>query len=103
MKAHILADVRFRPPEAGGRPVMPLGSGYAPHLRLDGAREAVAVRVNDVPADACFGQAITVRIELSYPQVDYGALTPGVRFELLEGPKVVAEGRCTASATGPEA
>ncbi len=80
---------------------MPLGSGYAPHLRFDGAREALAVRVNDVPADACFVQAIAVHIELSYhPQVDYGALMPGVRFELLEGPKVVADGTCRSAIMG---
>ena len=83
---------------------MPLGSGYAPHLRFDGAREALAVRVNDVPADARFGQTITVSIELSYhPQMNYGTLAPGVRFELLEGQKVVAEGRCSSSVTRLEA
>ena len=75
VKAHILAELNFRPPEAGGRPVMPLGSGYAPHLRFDGVCEALAVRVNDVPADASFGQTITVSLELSYyPQMNYGAL-----------------------------
>lgn len=79
---------------------MPLGSGYAPQLRFEGAREALAVRVNDVPADACFGQAIAVHIELSYhPQMDYGALAPGVRFQLLEGPKVVADGVCRSAIT----
>ena len=71
MKAHILAELNFRPPEAGGRPVMPVGSGYAPHLRFDSLREALAVRVSDVPDDASFGQAITVSIELSYhPQMN---------------------------------
>lgn len=36
-----------------------------------------------------------VTLELSYfAQLDYGALAEGVPFELIEGPKVVAEGVC---------
>jgi hypothetical protein len=93
--AHILAEVTFKPHSAGGRPMMPVGSGYAPYLRSGLTSEALAVRVNNVPAGAQFGQAINVTIELSYyPKFDYGALAEGLPIQLVEGPKVVAEGIC---------
>lgn len=96
--AHILAEVTFKPYSAGGRPMMPVGSGYAPYLRSGLAHEDLAVRVSDVPSGAQFGQAINVTIELSYyPKLDYGALTEGVPIQLIEGPKVVAEGICKSS------
>ncbi len=75
--------------------MMPIGSGYAPYLRSGLVAEDVAVRVNNIPTGADFGQAISVLIELSYyPQQDYGALAEGVPIQLIEGPKVVAEGIC---------
>lgn len=78
--------------------MMPVGSGYAPYLRSGLAAEDLAVRVNDVPAGADFGQTITVTIELSYyPKLDYGALAAGVPFQLIEGPKIVAEGVCKSA------
>ena len=74
---------------------MPVGSGYAPYLRSALVAEDLAVRVNDVPVGADFGQTISVLIELSYyPQQDYGNLTDGVPIQLIEGSKTVAEGTC---------
>jgi hypothetical protein len=96
--AHVLAEVAFKPHNAGGRPMMPVGSGYAPYLRSEVTAEDLAVRVNNVPAGADFGQTISVSIELSYyPQQDYGPLVDGVPIQLIEGPKVVAEGVCKSA------
>ena len=93
--AHIVAEVTFKPHNQGGRPLMPVGSGYAPYLRTSLVSEDLAVRVNEVPSGADFGQVISVLIELSYhPQQDYGALADGVPIQLIEGPKIVAEGVC---------
>lgn len=93
--AHVLAEVTFKAHAAGGRPMMPVGSGYAPYLRSSLVGEDLAVRVNNVPVGADFGQTISVSIELSYyPQQDYGALAEGVAIQLIEGPKIVAEGVC---------
>lgn len=96
--ACILVEVTFKPPNQGGRVVMPMGSGYAPYLRCTALDEDLAVRVNDVPDGARFGERITVSLELTYhPAVNYGALAPGVAFQLLEGPQVVAEGVCSSA------
>ena len=96
--AYVIAEVTFKPHSQGGRPIMPVGSGYAPYLRSSLAGEDLAVRVNNVPDGAQFGESITVSIELSYfPQFDYGALAEGVPIQLIEGPKVVAEGVCKSA------
>lgn len=93
--AYILAEVIFKPHSAGGRSMMPVGSGYAPYLRSGLTPEDLAVRVNNIPSGAQFGQAINVTIELSYyPKLNYGALAESVPIQLIEGPKIVAEGIC---------
>lgn len=96
--AHVVAEVTFKPYNQGGRPLMPVGSGYAPYLRTNLVQEDLAVRVNDVPFGAEFGAAITVTLELTYfPQLDYGPLADGVPIMLIEGPKIIAEGICKSS------
>lgn len=92
--AHILAEVTFKPHSAGGRAAIPIGSGYAPYLRSGLTHEDLAVRIN-VPSGTQFDQAINITIELSYyPKRDYGALAEGVPIQLMEGPKIIAEGIC---------
>ena len=74
---------------------MPVGSGYAPYLRTGLIPDDLAVRVNDLPVTAVFGQPITAKLELCYyPKIDYGGLKKGVPIELVEGPKIVARGHC---------
>jgi hypothetical protein len=93
--AHVVAEITFKPHSQGGRPLMPVGSGYAPYLRTGLVPDDLTVRVNDVPVGAEFGAAITVTLELTYfPQLDYGPLADGVPIMLIEGPKVIAEGFC---------
>ncbi|RYG31288.1 hypothetical protein EON81_23235 [bacterium] len=95
--AHITAEVTFRPHSQGGLPAMPVGSGFAPYLRTDLVPDELAVRVEDVPGDARFGEPVQVKLELSYhPDLDYGPLREGVRFVLILGSKTVAEGVCTS-------
>ncbi len=94
-RAHVVVEVAFVPPSQGGRPVMPVGNGYAPYLRTGLVPDDLAVRMRDVPATATFGEPITVSLELSYyPEIDYGPLDDGVAIDLLEGPKIVARGHC---------
>ena len=77
---------------------MPVGSGYAPYLRTSLVLDDLAVRVNDAPANAPFGEAIMVTLELMhFPRLDYGPLTEGVPILLIEGPKIIAEGVCKSS------
>jgi len=96
--SYVLADVIFVPYGEGGRIVMPVGSGYAPYLRSQFMSEDLAVRINNIPAGAQFGQVIRVAIELTYyPAIDYGPLAEGVTIYLIEGPKVVARGNCRSS------
>jgi len=74
---------------------MPVGSGYAPYLRTGLVAEDLAVRINEVPSGAMFGEFVVVSIELIYhPRIDYGHLTDGVPIQLIEGTKVVAVGFC---------
>jgi hypothetical protein len=95
---HIKAELIFKPYSQGGRPLMPVGSGYAPYLRSNLVSDDLAVRVNNIPDNAQFGEAINVTLELSYfPQLDYGPLADGVPIMLIEGPKVIAEGCCKSS------
>jgi len=93
--AHVIAEVTFKPYTEGGRALMPVGDGYAPYLRTKLVDQDLAVRVNEVPDGARHGEAIRVSIELSYyPKFDCGNLSKGTPIQLIEGPKVVAEGRC---------
>jgi len=93
--AHVVAEVTFKPQSEGGRPLMPLGDGYAPYLRTQLTDRDLAVRINKVPDGAKHGDTIRVIIELSYyPKFDYGNLTEGTSIQLIEGPRIVAEGRC---------
>ncbi len=97
-KAHVVAEVTFKPHDKGGRPVMPVGRGYAPYLRTGLVPEDFAVRVDNVPPGSEFGVAITITLELTYfPKLDYGPLADGVPIKLVEGPKIVAEGICKSS------
>lgn len=92
---HVVAEVTFKPHSEGGRPLMPVGNGYAPYLRTQLTDQDLAVRINQVPDGAEHGDTIRVSIELSYyPKFDYGNLIEGTPIQLIEGPKVVAEGRC---------
>ncbi len=83
----------FLPYAEGGRVCLPFGSGYAPFLRTDLADHDLAVRLNDVPVSAEFGQEFSAELVLTYwGDRDYGPLSRGTPFELIEGPKVVARG-----------
>lgn len=94
-KAYVDARVRFFRYEDGGRPQMPIGSGYAPYIRSQSLQQDLAVRVNNVPAGAELDSEVQVELELSwFPRFNYDALKKGVKFVLVEGPKVVAEGVC---------
>ena len=80
--------------EAGGRPVMPQGSGYAPHACREGGGEFLPIRLHDVPQTATFDEEFVAVAELLYPgKVDYSAIMDGKWFNLVEGPKSVGRAR----------
>lgn len=90
----IKAIVCFYPPESGGRHCMPVATGYAPYLRVPGEEELYAVRINGMPSDGEYTDECAVEIELTYhPRIDYSSLLEANRFEIIEGSKVVGEGR----------
>ncbi|MFN3690848.1 MAG: hypothetical protein ACK4UU_08000, partial [Fimbriimonadales bacterium] len=65
---------------------------YRPHLRVH--EEYLGVRILSVTAEEIRpGIDYRVGLELLYSGVDYSELAPGVRFEILEGPRVVGTGQ----------
>lgn len=97
--SYVKAWVRFFAPEEGGRPVLPVGNGYAPYLRTSTGHQDLAIRVNGMPEQGGqFGVPYDVELELSYhPALDYSTVQPGTSFSLVEGPKVIGEGKVIAS------
>lgn len=91
---HVKVSLVFKAYSSGGRIVMPEGDGYSPYYVSKGVPSGVAVRVLGVPSDAKFEVPFIAILDLVYyPAVDYGRLEVGESFSLLEGPKVVANGK----------
>ena len=85
------AEITFN---AGSRPQLPIGEGYAPHFVIDNNPTWLGVRFLNFPPEARFEEPNRVTVELLYPDtVDYDILTQGTEFEVREGPRVVAIGR----------
>lgn len=73
---------------------MPVGTGYAPYLRIPGEDDIYAVRINEMPSDGEYSDEYAIEVELTYhPRIDYSSLLKADRFEIIEGPTVVDEGR----------
>ncbi|MCU0691013.1 MAG: hypothetical protein MUF54_06390 [Polyangiaceae bacterium] len=93
MSLHKAVIVMF-PYEAGGRPVMPEGSGYSPHACTENGQEFLPVTVHNVPANACFNTEFEASIEFRYPNsLDYSPIMQSDGFRLVEGPKTVGRAR----------
>lgn len=77
------------PKVGGGGPAR-----YMPHARVGPQGEYLGVAFIDGPAWIQPGSEIEQTLALMYIEtgVDYSALQPGVRFDILEGNKVVADG-----------
>lgn len=94
----VKAKVLFYPPARGGRLIVPTGDGYAPYLRATPCVDDLAIRINGMPPDGKFDTTYDVALELSYhPRIDYAKLKEGIRFLLIEGPKMVGEGVVTSA------
>ena len=92
--------IELLPPERGGR-VVPLDLSndcpgqYRPHLRvIGGSGGMLGVAFMDGPDDPVSpgGRAYATVKFLYEPNVSYAELVEGVRFEILEGPRVVGIG-----------
>lgn len=80
---------------------MPVGAGYSPDIVVLGTKDYLAVRFLEVPGDSQQGQEFIGSIELMHPEdVDYSALSCGVKFELLEGTRTVGTGKVEAAMNG---
>jgi translation elongation factor EF-Tu-like GTPase len=81
---------------------------YRPHVTLDHAHrpehvarpERLGVEFPRQGENLETGVPTILRFELLYSGVDYSALKPGVRFRILEGPKLVGTGTVTRVITG---
>lgn len=94
-------EVEFLPPEKGGRRIPVCLSPdcethYRPHLRVcGGSGEYLGIEFIDGPngpVEPCVVTRATVRFVYE-PDVCYDALVVGSRFEVMEGPRVVATGK----------
>ena len=87
--------------ERGGRPMMPVDSGYSPHACTRGGQEYLPIILHNVPASADFNVEFEAVVELRYPdKLDYAAITSGERFELVEGAKRVGIARLRGEEVG---
>jgi len=96
---YVKADVLFFSSNQGGRFCVPVGDGYAPYLRIVSSEIVFPVRINGMPTVASkFEITYAVELELTYyPQIDYSSLIFGITFELVEGPKVIGNGKITSN------
>lgn len=84
--------------DRGGRPAMPIGSGYSPHACTPEGREYLPIIVHDVPTSAVLDVEFEAVIEFRYPaRLDYSVLASGQVFDLVEGAKRVGHARLTRS------
>jgi hypothetical protein len=91
----IEAQVRMRTSEEGGRTLALALEPYRyrPHLVLEGETEYLGVQFESGPPVIALGSGSRLVMWLMYhPHVDYHAVQPGVRFEVREGPRIVADG-----------
>ena len=93
MKLTIAVQLEMKKEEDGGRHE-PFTEGYCPHLVISGTTEWLGVRASKCLAPVAPGQTAEVEFELMYhPELDYKGLKTGVNFSMVEGPKVVGNGR----------
>ena len=96
----VIAHVRWRTAEEGGRKTPPKGSKYTTVAGFDPPapnwpQEAWSVVVEPVQPD-CTSQDVTVVLSfLMGPVAPEQMLTTGVKFQLFEGKQVVADGEIT--------
>ena len=88
--------VAFLSPEEGGRHTPPClnNKKYRPHFRVLGSKKWLGVEFiegPDEPVKPGMSTPSTVRL-LYAPEVSYGELREGTKFEILEGPNVVGSG-----------
>lgn len=86
--------IQFLTAAEGGRknPPQDFKGPYRPHLRVQ--KEYLGVRIDsDTTEEIRPGIDYHVRLELLYSGVDYSELAPGVRFEILDGARVVGTGQ----------
>ena len=78
----------------GGRPAMPVDSGYSPHACTPGGEEYLPIILHDIPPKATFNVEFKAVIEFRYPDsLDYSILASGREFDLVEGGKRVGSAR----------
>ena len=88
------ARITIHSHDRGGRPAMPVDSGYSPHACTPGGQEYLPIVLLDVPDSATFNVEFEAVVQLRYPdRLDYSVLTSGHEFDLVEGVKRVGRAR----------
>ncbi|WP_284987661.1 hypothetical protein [Arthrobacter sp. fls2-241-R2A-172] len=86
------ADISLLPNSEGGRSgAIDLSGRYTPHLRVDGGEYLGVALRSDTAVTLDPGESGLVTLDLLY-DIDYGALAPGARFEILEGNRRIGAG-----------
>ena len=94
MPTQLNVQVRFISPEEGGRQHLPVLLGYRPHLVVPPSTEMLGIEFMEGPAHYQAHEDIFATVKCIYqPHVNYGRLTPGTRFNILEGERVVGSGK----------
>jgi hypothetical protein len=87
--------------DKGGRPSMPVGSGYSPHACTADGEEYLPIVLHQVPASATFNAEFDAVIEFLYPdRLDYSILASGEVFDLVEGVKRVGRAKLAVLGSG---
>jgi translation elongation factor EF-Tu-like GTPase len=91
------AQITLHSTAMGGRTrAAALDGRYRPHLQV-GSGEPLGVEVTSADqSEVLPGESASVKIRLLYDTVDYSALTPGAKFSVLEGPRVIGVGEVLA-------
>jgi len=88
----IQAEVVMLDESEGGRKPPKLFNGYRPHIVIK-PDELLGIIFKSVPEKVLSNQAVKVLLAPAYiDTVDYSAIKPGAKFQIVEGKRVVGNG-----------
>lgn len=87
----IPVSIRFLTWEEGGRDIE-VSSGIRPRITIGDCSSDCLVTFGD-NSDHSLGQQLNACVSMLHPERFKGRIVPGIPFKLLEGGRVIAEGR----------
>ena len=89
---NIQAEVVMLDESEGGRKPPKLFNGYRPHMVIN-PNELLGIIFTSVPDKVLSNQVVKVGLSPAYlGTVDYSAVIPGAKFQIVEGARVVGNG-----------